>query len=371
MRCAHSRTIFLCLALAGLSGCALIGGSQPDKSIVQPAAGDAAASRAPPLVTDRFELWPHTGDVVGAIQIVVARYEDTLLDFARAYNLGYDEIVAANPGVNPWLPGEGTPIVLPTQFVLPGGTREGIVLNVATKRLFYFPKPEPGAVPVVFTHPVGIGRVGWRTPVGATTVTAKARDPVWWVPASVRKEHAEMGDPLPAQVPPGPDNPLGHRVLGLGLPGYLIHGTNRPDGIGMRVSHGCVQLFPEDIEHLYEITPIGTPVRIVNEPFLFGWRDGQLYLDAHRPLEDDVAGHGLRLEPLLGELRAAAAGEPAAIDREHIAALLAEGRGFPVPVTEGTVDPATVLARALPVTNTVAHDALAAPPSGGNMSAAD
>lgn len=370
MRATRSGSILLCLALAGLSGCAVLDRMRPDAPPGPEAAAVADELRAPPLVTSRFELRPHTGDVVGAIQIVVARYEDTLLDFARAYDLGYDEIVAANPGVNPWLPGEGTPIVLPTQFVLPGGPREGIVLNIATRRLFYFPQPRPGETPVVFTHPIGIGRVGWDTPLGTTTVKAKARDPVWWVPASVRKEHAEMGDPLPAKVPPGPDNPLGHRVLALGLPGYLIHGTNRPDGVGMRVSHGCVRLYPEDIERLYEITPIGTPVRIVNEPYPLGRRDGQLYLDAHRPLEEDATDHRLRLEPLLAGMAASAGEEASRIDWDRIAAVIEAARGFPVPVTEGHIDPDTVLARALPVRNTVAHEAFAAPPAAGGAAAA-
>lgn len=371
MRAAYSRTIVLCVALSGLGGCAALDRLRADAPVEPPAADDTDTLRAPPLATSRFELSPHTGDVVGAIQVAVARHEDTLLDFARAYGLGYDEIVSANPGVNPWLPGEGTPIVLPTQFVLPAGARKGIVLNIATRRLFYFPDVEPGETPVVYTHPIGIGRVGWNTPIGATAVTAKARDPVWWVPASVRKEHAEMGDPLPAKVPPGPDNPLGHRVLALGLPGYLIHGTNRPDGVGMRVSHGCIRLYPEDIERLYEITPIGTPVRIVNEPYPLGWRDGQLYLDAHRPLEEDTTDHAPRLEPLLADMVAAAGDEPSRIDWDRVAALIEAGRGFPVPVTEGHVDPDTVLARALPVRNTVEHEPFAAPPAGGSASAAD
>ncbi|CAN5209179.1 hypothetical protein BH24PSE2_BH24PSE2_02060 [soil metagenome] len=348
-----------CLAPALVAGCVSLG----EKAGPVPVApGPAEAQRAPPLVTDRFELGPQNGDVIGAMQVVLARRQDTLLDIARAYDLGYDEIVSANPGLNPWLPGEGTPIVLPTQYVLPHGPREGIVLNIATRRLFYFPEPEPGTRPVVVTHPMGIGRVGWNTPVGVTTVTAKARDPVWWVPISVREEHAEMGDPLPAQVPPGPDNPLGHRVLGLGLPGYLIHGTNRPDGVGMRVSHGCIRLYPEDIERLYAITPIGTPVRIINDPHPFGWRNGQLYLDAHRPLEDDLLDHRQRVDALLQALRDAAARQRAAVDPEHVAGLLEQGRGYPVPVTRGPVDPATVLARALPVANTVEHESVAAPP---------
>ena len=252
-----------------------------------------------PLTPGHFVLQSADQSVVGEPQVVFASDADTLSDLARAYGLGYDEIVAANPGVNPWLPGEGTPILLPTQFVLPDVPREGVVLNIASKRLFYFPAVGEGQPVMVKTFPIGIGRVGWETPLGTTTVVAKARDPHWYVPASVRREHAELGNPLPSVVPPGPDNPLGHRVLQLEMPGYLIHGTNQPYGVGMRVSHGCVRLYPENIEYLYELVKIGEPVTIINEPYLVGYLDGDLYLEAHAPLEDDTVNPGDRLDALL------------------------------------------------------------------------
>ena len=210
---------------------------------------------------------------------------------AQRYALGYQELLDANPGVDPWLPGENTPVLLPTQFVLPDVAREGIVLNMASKRLFYFPQVAAGEPALVKTFPIGIGRVGWETPLGATTVVAKARDPHWYVPWSVRQEHAELGDPLPSVVPPGPDNPLGDRVLKLDMPGYLIHGTNQPYGVGMRVSHGCVRLYPENIEYLYELVDLGESVTIINEPFLFGQREGTLYFESHAPLEDDAVDY--------------------------------------------------------------------------------
>jgi len=200
-----------------------------------------------PVAANHFVLESPDQSVIGVPQIVFTRREDTLSDLARAYGLGYDELIAANPGVDPWLPGDHTPILLPTQYVLPNVPRKGVILNIASKRLFYFPAVPEGQPQVVKTYPIGIGRVGWETPLGATTVTAKAKDPSWFVPASVRREHAEIGDPLPAVVPPGPDNPLGTRVLKLNMPGYLIHGTNQPYGVGMRVSHGCVRLYPESL----------------------------------------------------------------------------------------------------------------------------
>ena len=250
-------------------------------------------------MADHFVLFSDDQSIIGEPQVVFSKDSDTLSDIARAYGLGYDEIVAANPDVNPWLPGDNTPIVLPTQYVLPDVPREGIVLNVASKRLFYFPETAEGEPRIVKTYPMGIGRVGWETPVGSTTVVAKARDPHWYVPASVRKEHAEMGDPLPSVVPPGPDNPLGHRVLQLDMPGYLIHGTNQPYGVGMRVSHGCVRLYPENIEYFYELVEVGETVSIVNEPYLIGRLDGEIYFEAHEPLEDDDIDPEERLDLLL------------------------------------------------------------------------
>lgn len=248
---------------------------------------------------DTFRLPPPGIDIVGEIRMVDARYEDTLLDIARRYDLGYNEITGANPGVDPWLPGEGMPVLLPTQFVLPDTPREGIVLNVAAMRLFYFPKPKKGESPVVITHPIGVGRQDWQTPLAVTRISAKVVDPVWHVPHSIQAEHAANGSPLAGAVPPGPDNPLGRYAMPLALPGYVIHGTNRPWGVGMRVSHGCVRLYPEDIERLFAEVPVGTPVRIINQPYLVGWFNGMMYLQAHRPLEEDRVKWAGSLTPLM------------------------------------------------------------------------
>jgi L,D-transpeptidase ErfK/SrfK len=234
----------------------------------------AEEDRLDPLNRNFFTLDSPDQSVIGEPQIVYTKEENTFSDLAREYGLGFDEVVAANPDVDPWLPGDATPVLLPTQYVLPDVPRNGLILNIASKRLFYFPEVAEGEQVQVLTYPIGIGRVGWETPLGDTTVVSKARDPSWYVPASVRREHADLGDPLPAVVPPGPDNPLGHFVLKLDMPGYLIHGTNQPYGVGMRVSHGCVRLYPENIEPLYDMVDIGEPVTIINEPYLAGWRDG-------------------------------------------------------------------------------------------------
>jgi len=311
-----------------------------------------------PIDRNRFVIESPDQSVVGIPQVVFTNERDTLSDFAREYGLGYDELIAANPHVDPWLPGANTPILLPTQFVLPDVPREGIVLNIASKRLFYFPRdgvrrdPDSGDVQsqIVLSFPIGIGRVGWETPLGSTTVVSKARDPSWWVPLSVRREHAELGDPLPAVVPPGPENPLGTRVLKLNLPGYLIHGTNQPAGVGMRVSHGCVRLYPENIEFLYELVGIGEPVMIVNEPYLLGRHDGEWYFEGHVPLVDDAIDPDNRLTSLFD------AAEDTFNPRlkDHVRAIASAGRGVPVRVAD--FDDAEVFTRVRRVHNSVEVD---------------
>lgn len=351
-------TRFLIIALVlQTAGCALL--DRPDP--VEQAEVPQAPAEHHPLVTDEFVL-TEDSDLVGEVQVIRARYEDTFVDIARAYDLGYDELVEANPGVDPWLPGAGTRIVLPTQFILPDAPRDGIVLNVGTKRLFYFPKAAPGESRRVITHPVGIGREGWATPIGTTRVVSKAKDPVWTVPASIRREHAAAGDPLPARVPAGPDNPLGAYALRLGFPSYLIHGTNKPSGIGMRVSHGCIQLFPEDIESLFGQVPVGTRVHIVNQPQLVGWHEGNLYLEVHPPLEDDRRDPQAALDKRLAkQLRKRAVtdgpGADVVMDPGLVAATLAEGRGFPVRLLESAADAQSVVARARPAINVVTYPA--------------
>ncbi len=256
-----------------------------------PAAATAAQPQLPLAeATHRFMVAPDQ-DVVGKLQVTVARHEDTFADIARRFNVGYAELVRANPGVDPWLPGKGTTIVLPTEFILPDAPREGLVLNLAQMRLYYFPKPEkdsPKDGPVeVVTHPIGIGKVGWATPEGTTKVVSHVKDPTWTPPVSVRKEHELEGDILPPTVPPGPENPLGRHMMRLAWPSYLIHGTNKPPAVGMRASAGCVRLYPEDIALIFEAVPDGTKVTVVNQPVLLGWRGDRLLVQTYEPLEDD------------------------------------------------------------------------------------
>lgn len=232
-----------------------------------------------------YELPPTGFDVIGAVSTVTARYEDTLVDIARRHGLGYQDIVRANPAVDVWLPGEGVEVVLPTRFVLPPAPREGLVLNLAEYRMYYYPEPKAGSPAYVYVYPMSIGRMDWETPLGKTEIVAMAKNPAWYPPQSVRDEHAADGDPLPRIVPPGPENPLGSRALRLGIPGYLIHGTNRPAGVGMRVSHGCIRMFPEDIEFLFQHISVNTVVRIINAPVKIGWDGESLVAEVHPLLE--------------------------------------------------------------------------------------
>jgi len=284
----------------------------------------------------RAATFPMPGDgndLVGAIVIVKARQKDTLVDIARRHDVGQEAILSANPDVDRWLPGTGTDVVLPRQFILPPTAYTGVVLNLPEMRVYYYPKPGPDDRAVVYTYPVGIGRMDWATPLGATKVLVKDKDPVWRPPESIRREHALEGDPLPAVVPAGPNNPLGGYALRLGIPGYLMHGTNKEFGVGMRVSHGCVRLLPEDIEELFGLVSVGTPVRIINQPVKAGWFDGELYLEVHPPLEEDAMGEDGLYEMAMAALDAAQFGRPARLDLQVIGQAIANPSGMPVAVS--------------------------------------
>ncbi len=335
----------------------------------RPGGQEESAEPAPPPLplaqaTHRFLVSPGQ-DVVGRLQVTNAYHEDTFADIARRFNVGYQELVRANPGVDPWLPGAGTPIVLPTEFVLPDAPREGLVLNLAAMRLYYFPKrpkDAPKDAPVeVFTHPIGIGKVGWATPEGTTRVTSHVKDPVWTPPLSVRKEHEKEGDILPDKVPPGPENPLGRHMMRLGWPSYLIHGTNKPPAVGMRASAGCIRLYPEDIARIYDLVPDGTKVTVVNQPYLLGWQGDRLLLQAYEPLVDDKRDWSDVPKALRQKTRKPAtplwkkvAERAAEIDWEGIRAAAAEPRGIAIVVGPGPApDLAATIAQAPRVRNAI------------------
>ena len=241
-----------------------------------------------PCYAVSYFLDEEQGSLIGAIQTTETRYEDTLLDVARLHGLGYHDIKLINPTIDTWLPGEGKQITLPSHYILPDTRRRGIVLNIPEMRLYYFHKQEEDDKLKVITYPLGIGREGWDTPYVKTKIIQKQKDPYWFPPKSIREEHAEAGDPLPRRVGPGPENPLGRYALRLGLPQYLIHGTNKPYGIGMRVSHGCIRLYPEDIEQLFSQIELNTPVNIINQPYKLGFEGERIFLEAHPFLQEDA-----------------------------------------------------------------------------------
>ena len=287
-----------------------------------------------PAGAESLPLPAEGGDVIGEMLTVRTAQHDTLLDVARRHGLGYEEISNANPGVDAWLPGTGTTIVLPKRRLLPKAPREGIVINLPEHRLYWYPPAAAGEQPVVWTFPVSIGKMDWHTPLGTTRVVQKIKDPTWSPPASVREEHARRGDILPAVVPAGPDNPLGQFAMRLGIPGgaYLIHGTNRPAGVGMQVTHGCMRLYPEDIEALFAMVPVNTPVMIVNQPYKLGWQDGELLIEVHPPLQEDAVELPT-LTDLTRLIVGATRGQPLAIDWQSAERAWRESRGIPAVIS--------------------------------------
>lgn len=233
-----------------------------------------------PLAGAAEFVLPTDGTIVGEVGAVTVQSDATLYDIARHYDLGFEEITGSNPGVNVWVPGRGRRIIVPTVFILPPKPWSGIVLNLAARRLYYFPKPTSGKPATVVTFPIGIGRPEWSTPLGHTVITAKVRNPAWAVPKSILEEHERNNDPLPAVVPPGPNNPMGLLALETGFPGIYLHGTNLPWSVGGVVSHGCIHLYPEDVAAIFDRVPVGTPVRVTDMPDLVGERDGVIFLAA-------------------------------------------------------------------------------------------
>jgi L,D-transpeptidase ErfK/SrfK len=293
--------------------------------------GIAACVLAGAAQASLFPLPTDGSSVVGADSDVTTVYEDTLPDIAHKYSLGYYEIIRANPGVDVWLPGAGKELTLPGRRILPPGPREGIVVNLPEHRLYFYPKPKPNEKPIVITFPVSIGKMDWRTPLGATSVIAKIKHPAWFPPESIRKEHEKNGDPIPRVVAAGPDNPLGDYALRLaaGKGEYMIHGTNNPTAVGMAVTHGCIRMYPEDVAALFALVPIGTKVRLINEPVKVAWVDGQLFLEAHPPVDAEGQTIDPDLKLLSDKLDAVLGKSNAAIHWDLARSTLQAARGMP------------------------------------------
>jgi len=310
------------------------------------------AAFAGPCVATVYELTDPKQNVVGEDRRIQTVYEDTLYDLARQYSLGSEELIRVNPGIDPWIPGADKTVFIPGRHILPPAPRQGIVINIAEHRLYYYPKPKRHQPQTVISYPVSIGKMDWRTPLGVTEVIAKQKDP-WWSPTkSVRDEHAKDGDILPARVPPGPDNPLGTRALrlGAGKGTYLIHGTNNPIAVGLAVTHGCIRMYPEDVEALFPLVPVGTKVRIVNEPVKVAWVGGELLLEAHPPVDAQGQSYEPDVDKFAELLRVAVGGSVVAIHWDYAREVLARADGVLATVgLEVEVPDAAPTAAAVPV----------------------
>ena len=288
-----------------------------------------------------FPAPPAGSNIIGSLQVVtIANPRATLLDIARRFDLGYHEITEANPDVSAWVPKVGTKVIVPTEFILPRGPQEGIVINIPQRRLFYFVPKSRGKATEVITFPVSISRAGWKTPLGETRIVGKHRDPSWFVPKSIREEHRDQGEAdFPAYFPPGPDNPMGMLALQTGFAGIFIHGTNRPWGVGMRTSHGCLHLYPEDAATLFPLVKKGTRVRIIDEPLMVGVRDAVLYMSSSDPVDEypsELSPMKRTLDAVFPYTGAESADTP--IDWPRVVAVAAAHRFLPVPISRGAPD---------------------------------
>jgi L,D-transpeptidase ErfK/SrfK len=270
------------------------------------------------------------GDLLlGEVKGYTVQKRETLFDIARKFGMGIVELQAANPGVDPWKPKAGSKVTVTTKHVIPSITRDGIVINLSSSRLFYFKGPGE-----VLTFPIASGKEGWETPVAATTITQKRKNPTWTPTPRIREENPELPDVIPA----GPDNPLGQYALALGLNAIMIHGTNSPASIGRRASHGCIRMYPEDIKKLFHEVEKGTPVLITKTPYVIGWQGDTLYLQVTPKVR---SGKKLKKPPapdeMLRQAVAREAGQDATIYWNVVDGAMARADGIPTVI--GTREP--------------------------------
>ncbi|HYD47171.1 MAG TPA: L,D-transpeptidase family protein [Terriglobales bacterium] len=266
--------------------------------------------------------------VIGRPTFYEAREKDTFLDIARYYSLGHNEISDANPGVDEWLPPAGQALLLPTEYILPETEFTGVRVNIPEMRLYYF-QPFGENAAMVVTYPVGLGRDEWRTPEGKFKVRGKTFNPTWVLPESIKAEHRRMGKPAPDFIAGGaPDNPLGKHRIELTLPMYAIHGTNIPWGVGMQVSHGCVRLYPEDIERLFELIPVGVPGEFLYQPVKVGARDGRVFIEVHKDIYTLKPGLYQEAVRLIDKY-----GWRGRVDMQRVRQAVVEQSGVPIDVT--------------------------------------
>lgn len=271
-------------------------------------------------------------DIIGRTRLVEAKAGERLGEIGMRTGTGYYAMQAANPDIDPYKHlSEGSKVVIPNEFILPPGPRTGIVINLPEFRLYYY---LPGQN-IVMTFPIGIGRDGgfesggWGTPVGMTKVIKKTAFPTWHPTQHVRDYAASQGTPIPAEFPPGPDNPLGEYAMYLGWPAILIHGTNSPAFIGTRASAGCIRMMPEAIKALFQAVPVGTTVRVINQPFKAGWRNRQLYVEAHLPLDEEQGVYNETLSSLVSIVAQETQGHEVAVSWSAVRSTAAQTTGIP------------------------------------------
>jgi L,D-transpeptidase ErfK/SrfK len=259
-------------------------------------------------------------EVLGTLGTRTVQRGESLIELAREHNVGFNEMAAANPGLDPFVPTPGAALIIPTAWIVPRAAAPGtVVVNVSEMRLYLVRRGN--GVPLSF--PVGVGMEGWHTPLGKFTVVGKTVNPTWYPPASIRREDPE----LPASVPPGPENPLGTHALRLSKGSILIHGTDQPYGVGRKASHGCIRLYPEDIPRLFEQVSLKTRVTTVREPVKIGLLRGRVYVEVH---DDPDAGIDLHKE---ATRLVAERGVAARVDARRLKTALEQRRGIPVDVS--------------------------------------
>jgi L,D-transpeptidase ErfK/SrfK len=269
--------------------------------------------------------------VVGTSQGYKVRSGDTFLDIAREHDLGYNELVEANPDTDPWVPGVGDEILLPTEWVLPRGAKEGLVLNIPEMRFYYYiPSPRAdGKSSMVITYPVGLGRQDWQTPQARFRIRGKTKNPAWVIPESIKAERFADDGSTDSVIPGGhPDNPLGEYRLELTLPSYAIHGTNKTWGIGMQVSHGCVRMYPEDIEAFFPLVQIGTAGHFTYQPVKLGIRRGRVMVEVHEDIYGVAPWPWMLAKELVEEMEV-----ERYVDNERLEAAVAAASGVPTDVS--------------------------------------
>jgi len=270
-------------------------------------------------------------DIIGLNTFYTTKHEDTLIEIARIHGISFADILSVNGDMDPWIPGKDNKLLIPKQHILPFGKREGIIINIGDLRLYYFQGNN-----IIKTFPIGIGRSGWETPLGNAIIIDKKENPIWIPPESVREEDPE----LPKVVAAGPDNPLGTRAIYLSMPSYLLHGTNKPYGVGMKVSHGCIRLYPEHIEELYNLVKINTKVNIIDQPVKSGWLNDELFIEVHKLPKyvrenSKSSENNQNLLPLAYEITQKAAGlEILKVDWDKVKIAVKEAKGIPVRISK-------------------------------------